>query len=117
MTARQRAATWGRRLATLTWKELLQLSRDVPLLLFLLYSFSLSVVVSGAGITMQLTNAALLVHDADHSASSRELIHGFSLPISPLPEKSAILVRGSGNWMRVTRCYCWRFLRGFTRPS
>lgn len=80
MTARQRAATWGRRLATLTWKELLQLSRDVPLLLFLLYSFSLSVVVSGAGITMQLTNAALLVHDADHSASSRELIHRFQPP-------------------------------------
>ncbi len=58
MTARQRAAMWGQRLAALTWKEILQLSRDVPLLLFLVYSFSLSVLVSGAGITMQLTNAA-----------------------------------------------------------
>ena len=45
MTARQQAVTWGRRLAAMTWKEILQLSRDVPLLLFLLYSFSLSVVV------------------------------------------------------------------------
>ncbi len=80
MTARQQAVTWGRRLAAMTWKEILQLSRDVPLLLFLLYSFSLSVVVSGAGITMQLTNAELLVHDADHSHSSRELIHRFQLP-------------------------------------
>ncbi len=80
MTARQQATTWGRRLAALTWKELLQLTRDVPLLLFLLYSFSLSVVVSGAGITMQLTNAELLVHDADHSPSSRELIHRFQPP-------------------------------------
>ena len=51
MTARQQAVTWGRRLAAMTWKEILQLSRDVPLLLFLLYSFSLSVVVSGARIT------------------------------------------------------------------
>ncbi len=80
MTARQQAVTWGRRLAAMTWKEVLQLSRDVPLLLFLLYSFSLSVVVSGAGITMQLTNAELLVHDADHSHSSRELIYRFQLP-------------------------------------
>lgn len=80
MTARQRAAMWGQRLAALTWKEILQLSRDVPLLLFLVYSFSLSVLVSGAGITMQLTNAELLVHDADQSPSSRELIHRFQPP-------------------------------------
>lgn len=80
MTARQRAATWGQRLAALTWKELLQLSRDVPLVLFLVYSFSLSILVSGGGITMQLTNAELLVHDADRSPSSRELIHRFQPP-------------------------------------
>ncbi|MBA5872057.1 MAG: ABC transporter permease subunit, partial [Nitrospira sp. CR2.1] len=80
MTARRQVTTWGRRLAALTWKELLQLTRDLPLLFFLLYSFSLSVLVSGAGITMQLTNAELLVHDADHSPSSRELIHRFQPP-------------------------------------
>lgn len=80
MKARQHAAMWARRLAAMTWKEVLQLSRDLPLLLFLLYSFSLSVLVSGAGITMQLTNADLLVHDADHSQSSRELIHRFQPP-------------------------------------
>jgi ABC-2 type transport system permease protein len=64
----------------MTWKEVLQLGRDLPLLLFLLYSFSLSIYVSGAGITMQLQNAGLLVHDADHSQSSRELIHRFQPP-------------------------------------
>ena len=80
MTAGEGAARWGRRLAAMTWKEVLQLSRDVPLLLFLLYSFSLAVAVSGAGITMQLHNADLLVHDADHSRSSRELIHRFQPP-------------------------------------
>ena len=80
MTVGRGVATWGQRLVALTWKELLHLWRDVPLLLFLIYSFSLSVLVSGAGITMQLTNAELLVHDEDQSPSSRELIHRFQPP-------------------------------------
>lgn len=71
---------WALRLFAMTRKELLQLGRDVPLLLFLLYSFSLSVYISGAGIAMQLSNAGLVVHDGDHSASSRELIHRFREP-------------------------------------
>jgi len=71
---------WALRLFVMTRKELLQLRRDVPLLLFLIYSFSLSVYISGAGISMQLNNASLLVHDGDHSASSRELIHRFRPP-------------------------------------
>lgn len=74
------ARLWGRRLFVMTRKELLQLGRDIPLLLFLIYSFSLGVYISGAGITMQLKNASLLVHDGDHSASSRELIHRFHEP-------------------------------------
>jgi ABC-2 type transport system permease protein len=64
----------------MTQKEVLQLGRDLPLLLFLLYSFSLSVYISGIGITMQLRNADLLVHDGDHSLASRELIHRFQPP-------------------------------------
>ncbi|MGE0643290.1 MAG: ABC transporter permease [Nitrospira sp.] len=71
---------WALRLFVMTRKELLQLGRDVPLLLFLLYSFSLSVYISGAGIAMQLSNASLVVHDGDHSESSRELIHRFREP-------------------------------------
>lgn len=75
-----RAFRWWRRLAAMTQKEVLQLGRDLPLLLFLLYSFSLSVYVSGVGITMQLRNAEMIVHDGDHSVSSRELIHRFQPP-------------------------------------
>lgn len=71
---------WALRLFVMTRKELLQLRRDIPLLLFLIYSFSLSVYISGAGISMQLSNASLLVHDGDHSESSRELIHRFREP-------------------------------------
>ena len=71
---------WALRLFVMTRKELLQLRRDVPLLLFLVYSFSLSVYISGAGISMQLSHASLLVHDGDHSEFSRELIHRFHEP-------------------------------------
>ena len=71
---------WALRLFVMTRKELLQLRRDIPLLLFLIYSFSLSVYISGAGISMQLSNASLLVQDGDHTGSSRELIHRFREP-------------------------------------
>lgn len=75
-----RLRTWSRRLLAMTQKELLQLGRDLPLLLFLIYSFSVAVYVSGTGITMQLRNAGLLVSDSDHSFSSRELIYRFRPP-------------------------------------
>lgn len=75
-----RVRSWWRRLHAMTHKELLQLVRDVPLVLFLMYSFTLGVYISGSGITMQLRNASLLVHDADHSFASRELIHRFRAP-------------------------------------
>src|SRR5581483_8269401 len=75
-----RSRQWWRRLYVLTQKELFQLGRDLPLVLFLVYSFSLSVYVSGAGITMQLKHAALAVHDEDHSFLSRDLVHRFREP-------------------------------------
>ncbi|CAI4033957.1 Transport permease protein [Nitrospira tepida] len=76
----RRAALWWRRLAVMTRKELWQLFRDIPLMGFLLYSFTLSVYITGSGIQTQLRNAGLLVFDADHSLSSRELIHRFHAP-------------------------------------
>jgi len=64
----------------MTRKELLQLFRDIPLMAFLIYSFTLSVYVTGNGIQTQLKNAGLLVSDADRSVSSRELISRFHSP-------------------------------------
>jgi len=64
----------------MTHKELLQLFRDIPLMGFLVYSFTLSVYVTGNGIQTQLKNAGLLVSDADQSVSSRELISRFQPP-------------------------------------
>ena len=75
-----RTRTWCRRLSVMTKKELIQLSRDVPILLFLIYSFTLAVYITGTGISIQLRNANFVVYDADHSFSSRDLIHRFRPP-------------------------------------
>lgn len=76
----RRLVVWWRRLAVMTRKDLLQLFRDIPLMGFLVYSFTFSVYVTGNGLQTQLRNAGLLVYDADRSASSRELIHRFHAP-------------------------------------
>lgn len=75
-----RLSLWYRRLAVMTRKELVQLFRDIPLMGFLIYSFTLSVYVTGNGIQTQLRNAGLLVYDADRSVSTRELVARFHLP-------------------------------------
>ncbi len=75
-----RTLLWWRRLIVMIRKELVQLVRDIPLMAFLVYSFTFSVYVTGSGIQTQLRNAGLLVHDDDHSASSRDLIQRFHPP-------------------------------------
>jgi ABC-2 type transport system permease protein len=76
----QRVIIWWRRVAVMTRKELLQLFRDIPIILFLVYAFTLAVYLIGNGIKSQPHNASLSVYDADHSFSSRELIHAFHPP-------------------------------------
>ena len=80
MSAFDRLAVWWRRFSAMTRKELVQLFRDLPLMGFLIYSFTLSVYVTGNGIQTQLKNAGLLVSDGDRSVSSRELVSRFHLP-------------------------------------
>ena len=80
MKPAHRFILWCRRLAVMTRKELVQLFRDIPLMAFLVYAFTLSVYVTGNGIQTQLRNAGLLVYDADRSLSSRELVSRFHLP-------------------------------------
>ena len=75
-----RAAVWWGRLMVMTRKELIQLFRDIPIVMFLVYSFTLAVFIAGNGLQSQLHNAALMAYDADHSQSSRELIHRFRHP-------------------------------------
>jgi ABC-2 type transport system permease protein len=80
MKPTDRIAVWCRRLAVMTRKELMQLFRDIPLMAFLIYSFTFAIYLTGYGMKTQLRNAGLLVYDADRSVSSRELVSRFHLP-------------------------------------
>ncbi len=70
-------ATWLRRLRVMTVKELLQLSRDLVLVAFLLYAFTADLYLAASGISLQLERAPMTVVDMDHSAASRELVARF----------------------------------------
>ncbi|MEW6544640.1 MAG: ABC transporter permease [Nitrospirota bacterium] len=71
---------WWRRLRAMTVKELRQLGRDAALLFFFLWAFTFNIYEAGGGINMQLRHARIMVHDADHSVSSRELLNRFHPP-------------------------------------
>lgn len=73
-------AVWWRRLSVMVVKEMRQLMRDVALIGFFMFAFLVDVYLAGSGTSMQLVNAGLVVHDADHSLASRELIHRFHQP-------------------------------------
>lgn len=71
---------WWRRMQVMIVKEWLQLSRDLILLCFIAYAFTIDVYLAGSGVSLQLNQAAIAVRDASHSQSSRELIHRFREP-------------------------------------
>jgi len=71
---------WLRRIHVMTVKEFLQLLRDVVLLIFIAYAFTADIYLAGAGVSLQLREAALVVMDHDKSASSRELLSRFMPP-------------------------------------
>lgn len=70
---------WWSRMAAMTGKELLQLARDTLLVLAVLYLFTFDIMMAG-GVKMDLNKATVVVHDADHSLASRELIYRFHPP-------------------------------------
>jgi len=61
-------------------KELLQLARDTPLVLFFVFAFTLNIVMGGGRPGFELTNAIVHVSDSDGSAASRELSSRFRPP-------------------------------------
>jgi len=64
-----------RQLALMTAKELRQLWRDRPLAAFIVYIFTVDLLLAAGGGTRDLLDVAVLVHDGDRSAASRELVH------------------------------------------
>jgi ABC-2 type transport system permease protein len=73
-------AVWFRRLLVMMVKELLQLSRDLVLLFFIAYAFTMDIYLAGSGVSLQLNRAAFAVQDSDHSFASRELLYRFRSP-------------------------------------
>lgn len=71
---------WLRRLRVMTAKELLQLSRDTPLMVFFVFAFSFNIVMGGGRTGFELKNAVMHVLDHDKSNASRELIGRFKPP-------------------------------------
>jgi ABC-2 type transport system permease protein len=71
---------WLRRLHVMIVKEWLQLARDLVLLCFIAYAFTVDVYLAGSGVSLQLNRAAFAVQDSDHSFASRELVYRFRPP-------------------------------------
>jgi ABC-2 type transport system permease protein len=63
----------------MTAKELLQLGRDGFLMFAIIFLFTIDIVMTG-NVRMELNHATVIVHDADHSEASRELIYRFRPP-------------------------------------
>lgn len=85
-----------RQMRALVVKELRQLVRDRLLLGFVIYIFTLHIVVSTLGLSTDLRRAALLVQDGDRTPASRELVYGFRAPyftVSGRTTSSRSLVR------------------------
>jgi ABC-2 type transport system permease protein len=61
-------------------KELKQCARDPVLVAFMAYSFVAAVYISGTGVTQDLRNATVLVHDGENTAQSRDLLYRFRQP-------------------------------------
>ena len=70
---------WWSRLAAMTIKELLQLGRDGFLMFAIIFLFTIDILMTG-NVRMELNHATVIVHDADHSEASRELIYRFRPP-------------------------------------
>jgi ABC-2 type transport system permease protein len=66
---------WLRQLRLMTFKELRQLGRDRPLAIFIVYIFTLDIIIAAGAGSRDLRDVRVVVHDADHTAASRELVY------------------------------------------
>ena len=69
-----------RRLWVMLGKEILQLSRDIPILLILVWAFSGAIYIAGHAMSIEVNNYPIAIYDLDSSEASRELIYKFQKP-------------------------------------
>lgn len=74
-----RVAVWFRQVAVMTIKEFPQLVRDRAVFAYILFIFTLDIVIA-AGQSLELNNVKVIVNDADQSMVSRELTYRFRAP-------------------------------------
>ncbi len=82
MTAQVHARRFAalRQLRAMTGKELRLLARDRALLFYAIYIFTLDILLAASALNTELHRAVVVVHDADRTAASRELLSGFRPP-------------------------------------
>ena len=80
VTYLERQRIWWQQVLALTIKEFRQLFRDRAILLYIIFIFTLDILIAGGGPSMELSNSDIVIHDANHSAQSRALIYRFQPP-------------------------------------
>lgn len=71
---------WWQQVLVLTIKEFRQLIRDRAIFFYIIFIFTLDILIAAGGPSMELSNAGIVIHDADHSAASRALVYRFQPP-------------------------------------
>jgi ABC-2 type transport system permease protein len=71
---------WARQVGALALKELKQLWRDRALFGFVIYVFTLNIVLAAGGASFELNRVPVVVNDADHSQAARDLAYRFQPP-------------------------------------
>lgn len=67
-------------------KELLVLARDITLLLFIGYAFTIDIKNAAEGMSLELRNAAIAIVDEDHSPLSQRIVAAFRPPHFRTPD-------------------------------
>ena len=76
---------WVGQVLVMTIKEFPQLVRDGPVFAYILFIFTLDIIIA-AGQSLELNNAKVVINDGDQSRLSRELVYRFREPYFDVAE-------------------------------
>jgi ABC-2 type transport system permease protein len=94
-----------RKISNIYWlgiKELRSFLRDTVLLAFVVYAFSLAVIMQARSFSQELHNASVGIVDEDHSELSRRIAHAFLPPLfqtpRPIAERDVVPLMNAGRY-------------------